>query len=160
LDAPFSQAAVRSLARIALWTNGYTVLDAQDGEAGLQVCAQYEGPIHMLVTNVVMPKMSGRQLADLVAQAGPDTKILFLSGYTHDAVIRYGVLATAVAFLQNRSPRPLSPARCGKSWTPRPSSRRLHGGWVISIYQGRWRGVAISRPQWRHHRALSAQNRV
>jgi CheY-like chemotaxis protein len=101
--------AVRSLASLVLQANGYSVLDARNGEEALQVCQQYNGVVHLLVTDVVMPKMSGRELADLIAVTYPTIQVLFLSGYTDDAVIRHGVLRSGAAFLQKPfTPRALA----------------------------------------------------
>jgi PAS domain S-box-containing protein len=92
--------AVRTLSRQVLQSNGYTVLEARDGQEAIWVAQQHQGSIHLLVTDVVMPRMSGRQLADLLAQARPYLRILFMSGYTDEAVLRHGVLEASVAFLQ------------------------------------------------------------
>ena len=91
---------VRTLAREVLQTAGYTVLEASGGAAALQVCEEYTGPIHLLVSDVVMPGMGGRELADRLTAQRPEVKVLFLSGYADDAVVRHGVLASQVAFLQ------------------------------------------------------------
>jgi two-component system, cell cycle sensor histidine kinase and response regulator CckA len=98
--------ALRQLAFIGLQSFGYTLLVARDGDEALQLSRQHQGPIHLLVTDVVMPKMSGRQLAELVVRLRPDTKVLYLSGYTDDAIVRHGVLETDMAFLQ----KPFTPS--------------------------------------------------
>jgi PAS domain S-box-containing protein len=91
---------VRGFVRLALESLGYTVLAARNGAEAEHICQQHSGPIHLLLTDVVMPKMSGRQLADQVAGQRPQIKVLYLSGYTDDAVVRHGVLQSGVAFLQ------------------------------------------------------------
>jgi PAS domain S-box-containing protein len=92
--------SVRELVRDYLGTIGYRVLEAADGVQALALAAAHKGPIHMLITDVVMPRLSGRELANrLVAERG-DVKVLFISGYTDDSVFRHGVLEGGVAFLQ------------------------------------------------------------
>ncbi|HXG10727.1 MAG TPA: response regulator [Gemmataceae bacterium] len=91
---------VRTLGRIALQSHGYTVLEARTGEEALAVARQHQAPLDLLVTDVVMPKMGGRQLAALLTAAQPTLRVLYLSGYTDDAVFRHGVLPAGVAFLQ------------------------------------------------------------
>jgi YesN/AraC family two-component response regulator len=76
------------------------VLEAADGNEAPLLCERYEGPLHLLVTDVVMPVLGGRGLAECLAALRPGLKVLFLSGYAADAVIRHGVLAPEVDFLQ------------------------------------------------------------
>lgn len=97
---------VRSLARLALETKGYTVLEARNGGEALQLCEQHQGPIHLLVTDVVMPGMNGRDLADRLISLHPGLNVLFVSGYTGDAIVHHGVLDPDVAFLE----KPFTPA--------------------------------------------------
>ncbi len=94
------ETAVRTMTRLTLEGNGYLVLEAVDGEEALRLCAQHPGPIHLLVSDVVMPRMSGRQLAEQLTTLHPEMRVLFVSGYTDDAVVRHGVLQAEVAFLQ------------------------------------------------------------
>jgi CheY-like chemotaxis protein len=93
-------AAVRAVARQALARQGYTVLEAADGTEALQIAASHPGPIHLLLTDVVMPGLSGRQLSDQLTLLRPDTRVLYTSGYTDDAVVRHGVLEAGIAYLQ------------------------------------------------------------
>ena len=93
-------AAVRSVIHEALARQGYTVLEAPNGGEALAIAARHPGPIHLLLTDVVMPGLSGRQLADQLARGRPDTKVLYTSGYTNDAVVRHGVLESGIAYLQ------------------------------------------------------------
>jgi two-component system cell cycle sensor histidine kinase/response regulator CckA len=92
--------ALRNITRKALLRFGYTVLEAPNGEAALEVAAQHDGPIHVLVTDVVMPGMTGRRLAEQLAALRPGIRVLFASGYTDDAIVRLGVLEPGTAFLQ------------------------------------------------------------
>jgi CheY-like chemotaxis protein len=99
------EARVRDLARLVLQRQGYTVLEAADGQEALRLAAGHSGPIHLLLTDVVMPGMSGMALAEGLGQTHPDLKILFTSGYTDIAIAHQGVLEPGVAFLQ----KPFSP---------------------------------------------------
>ncbi len=92
--------AVRDLVREALELIGYRVITAPGGEEGLDLADVHPGAIHLLVTDVVMPRMGGAELARLLSERRPDTRVLFMSGYTDDAVVRHGVLEARVAFLQ------------------------------------------------------------
>lgn len=92
--------AVRALARLMLQISGYHVLVAASGFEALQVAAAHRGQIDLLVTDVVMPGMSGRQVAEALRRSNPSLQVLFMSGYTDDAVVRHGVLEAETAFLQ------------------------------------------------------------
>jgi CheY-like chemotaxis protein len=88
---------VRELVCEILESNGYTVLEARDGEAALDIFRGHEGPIDLLLTDVVMPRMGGRDLAERVTAQRPDVRVLFMSGYASSAV---GSLAPGAAFVQ------------------------------------------------------------
>jgi two-component system cell cycle sensor histidine kinase/response regulator CckA len=94
------QQEVRRVARRVLEGRGYTVLVAASGPDALQVAGAHAGPIHLLVTDVIMPAMSGREVGLLLAPARPETKVLYLSGYADESVVRHGVLEPGIAFLQ------------------------------------------------------------
>ena len=91
---------VRWLVRDMLQHLGYTVLEARHGIEAQVLSIQHAGPIHLLITDVVMPQMSGREIAEQLTSEHPETKVLYMSGYTDDAVVRHGVLAAEIAFLQ------------------------------------------------------------
>jgi two-component system cell cycle sensor histidine kinase/response regulator CckA len=97
---------VRALARLILQASGYTVLEAANGREALRLVNQHTGPLHLLVADVVMPQMSGRQLADILLARRPEMKVLYISGYTDDAVVRHGVSGTTMPFLH----KPFTPA--------------------------------------------------
>jgi signal transduction histidine kinase/ActR/RegA family two-component response regulator len=97
---------VRELARDILRASGYTVLEARSGHEALLLCERHQGPLDLLLTDVVMPRMSGRELAERLGPLRPDVSVLYMSGYTDDAVIRHGVQGAGTAFLQ----KPFSPA--------------------------------------------------
>jgi two-component system, cell cycle sensor histidine kinase and response regulator CckA len=98
-------AGVRSVTRLALQSFGYEVLDAGGGAAALLLSRAHLAPIHLLVTDVVMPGMSGRELADRLTPTRAGLKTLYLSGYTDDAVIRNGVAVGSASFLA----KPITP---------------------------------------------------
>ena len=91
---------VRGLAGEVLEGNGYTVLAARHSKDAFLASGRQEGSIHLLVTDVVMPGLSGRELAERLASSRPTMKVLYISGYTDDAVVRHGVLVEGAAFLQ------------------------------------------------------------
>jgi signal transduction histidine kinase/CheY-like chemotaxis protein len=90
---------VRAVVREILEMSGYLVLEARHGAEALEVGNRHAGTIHLLVTDVVMPQMSGRELSQRLATLRPDLKVLYMSGYTDDAIVRHGVLASGIAFL-------------------------------------------------------------
>jgi two-component system, cell cycle sensor histidine kinase and response regulator CckA len=94
------ETAVRALFRDVLETDGYSVLAADDVEDALALCEAHDGPIDLLLTDVVMPGMSGPALAGRLLSARPALKVVFMSGYTDDAVARNGVLEPGATFLQ------------------------------------------------------------
>jgi CheY-like chemotaxis protein len=91
---------VRGLARRALEHRGYTIMQAAGPEAALELAAAHEGRIDLLLTDVIMPGMSGRALAERLVPLRPDMKVLYSSGYTDEAIVRHGVLEEGIAFLQ------------------------------------------------------------
>src|SRR5436309_3568194 len=114
---------VRLLAGEMLRMNGYTVLQARDGREALDLVRRHGQPIHLLLTDVVMPVVSGRQLASGVADIQPGIRVLYMSGYTDGVIAHHGVLDAGVAYLQKpftadflaRKVREVLDARTGRS---------------------------------------------
>jgi two-component system cell cycle sensor histidine kinase/response regulator CckA len=93
--------SVRKLLRNFLSKGGYTILTANNGVEALKLCAQYTGPLHLLVTDMVMPGgLNGRELAEQVSSLHPEAKVLYISGYTDTTIIHHGMLDQNMAFLQ------------------------------------------------------------
>lgn len=102
---------VRNMVRRILLEKGYTVLEACHGDEALAICEQYKNPIHLMITDVIMPQMSGRELFQRLTLLYPKMKVLYISGYTDSVIIRHHVLNPATAFLQ----KPFTPnALAGK----------------------------------------------
>ena len=101
---------VRELASVFLRSLGYTILEAKQGNEALLIFGQHKGSIDLLLTDVVMPGMSGRELAGHLASLGSKMKVLYMSGYTDDAIVRHGVLEKGVEFIQ----KPFTVARLAK----------------------------------------------
>jgi two-component system cell cycle sensor histidine kinase/response regulator CckA len=102
-------AALLDVAHLSLEEAGYPILTAQSFADAICICEGHSGPIDLMVTDVVMPGMSGPQLAAHLSALRPEMKVLFVSGYTDDAIVRHGVLEPGLAFLQKPfSPRTLA----------------------------------------------------
>lgn len=96
---------VRELTRRILQRQGYTILEAHNGQEALMLSLRYSGPIHLLLTDVIMPGVSGKAVVEQISQQQPDIKTLYMSGYTDEAIAHHGVLEPGAAFLQ----KPFSP---------------------------------------------------
>jgi signal transduction histidine kinase/ActR/RegA family two-component response regulator len=97
---------VRTLVRETLERQGYRVLETSDPAQARRTADQHKGTVHLLITDVIMPKINGRELAQQLLKTWPDLKVLYMSGYTDNAVLASGILEKDVAFLQ----KPFTPA--------------------------------------------------
>ena len=91
---------VRQITREVLELHGYRVLEAANGKDALEVCKKYDSPIDLVMTDVIMPQMGGRELAEKLAPLRPEAKVLYMSGYTDDAIVHHGVLDESRYFLE------------------------------------------------------------
>lgn len=115
---------VRTLIQNTLQSLGYTVLTASRGSEALAISKRHCGPIHLLVTDVVMPETSGRELAEHLVAARPEMRILYLSGYTDDALLRHGVSKAEMVFLQ----KPFTAAALAVKVREALDAVRIHSG--------------------------------
>jgi two-component system cell cycle sensor histidine kinase/response regulator CckA len=99
------EADIRALARDILEGRGYTVLEAGDGADALLIAGLYPEPIHLVLTDVIMPTLSGPDMAEDLKAVRPDTKVVFMSGYTTEVMGQYGVMRSGAPFLA----KPFSP---------------------------------------------------
>jgi len=97
--------SLRKVSQRALQQHGYSVLEAENGEDALKVSEAYAGSIDLLITDVVMPGMGGKETAERLQPLYPRMKVLYTSGYTDNTIVHHGVLATGLNFLQ----KPFSP---------------------------------------------------
>jgi len=98
--------AVRSFVRSVLEASGYTILEVENGHEGLKTAEAFTAPIHLLITDVVMPRMGGRELAGKLCDKRAGLKVLFMSGYADDDALRRAPLQSGQAFLQ----KPFTPS--------------------------------------------------
>jgi DNA-binding response OmpR family regulator len=91
--------AVRQMTKMILQQCGYKVLEAANGEDAVAVSDRYDGPIHLLITDLVMPQLSGRMVAEQLALTRPAMRVLFMSGYTEDTIMQKGVDSATAEFI-------------------------------------------------------------
>ncbi len=96
---------VRDITSFSLRMYGYNVLTARDGDEALKKTRGYSGSISLLISDVVMPNMGGRELAEKLLQEQPAVKVLYMSGYTDDSIVLHGVLGEGINYLE----KPFSP---------------------------------------------------
>jgi CheY-like chemotaxis protein len=96
---------VRLVAHTILARQGYLVLEASNADDALRICEEHDAPIHLLLSDVVLPKVGGRRAAERISALRPQIKLLFMSGYTDEAMMQHGILDAQAAYLQ----KPLTP---------------------------------------------------
>jgi len=101
---------VRELTQTVLEEKGCSILTAEDFSEAQAACKKHQGPIHLLLTDMVLPGGTGRKLSEQIQEMRPETKVLFMSGYTSDSVLSHGVLDSGVHFLQ----KPFIPSQLAK----------------------------------------------
>lgn len=123
------EAMVRKMVREVLCNCGYTVLEAMQGDEALRLAERHDGPIDLLLTDVVMPRMGGGELARRLQELRPGTPVLFMSGYTDDARMRHGVSEAEIALIQKPFTAPMLAHRIRAALTaargPNPPGRIL-----------------------------------
>ncbi len=92
--------SVREMIEIFLEPLGYRVLSAENGSKAIELSSSYEGEIDLLLTDVIMPKMNGQELANILMQSRSGLKVVFMSGYTDDVIAHHGVLDAGINFIQ------------------------------------------------------------
>jgi hypothetical protein len=105
------QEALRAMIRELLEEQGYTVLEAEEGQGALELARKHPGVIHLLLTDVVMPRMSGRELGERMARERPECRALYMSGYSNGAISDRGMLLEGTALLE----KPFTSERLGIS---------------------------------------------
>jgi len=104
------ESSIRIMMGRELQNQGYQVLEAEDGADALKRAREHRGPIDLLLTDVVMPRLGGRELAEELTAVRPQMKVLFMSGYTDDEIVRHGVLRARTAFIQ----KPFAPSELAR----------------------------------------------
>ncbi len=117
---------LRRLARQSLENQGYSVIDAPDGATAIQISQAHKGPIHLLLTDVIMPGMNGRELADKVAPTRPEMRVLYVSGYTENHIGHNGTLDEGITLLQKPFTLPALKAKVREMLdTPLPQEKQM-----------------------------------
>jgi len=92
--------SVRNLAKELLKSSGYAVLEAESGREALRIASSFSGPIHLLLTDVIMPGMGGKQLAEQLTSLRPATRVLYMSGYSNDGIVQSGILESGALLVE------------------------------------------------------------
>jgi PAS domain S-box-containing protein len=117
---------LRRLARQSLENQGYSVIDAPDGAAAIQISQAHKGPIHLLLTDVIMPGMNGRELANKVVPTRPEMRVLYMSGYTENHIGHNGTLDEGITLLQKPFTLPALKAKVREMFdTPLPQEKHM-----------------------------------
>jgi PAS domain S-box-containing protein len=121
-------AALLEVTHRSLEVVGYAILSARNPEEAIRIAESHPGPIHLMVTDVILPGINGAQLASQLSRLRPEMKVLFVSGYTDESIVRHGVLEPGLAFLQKHfSPKALN-RKVGEMLAPPRLSQRPRPG--------------------------------
>ena len=112
---------MRAIACEILEEHGYRVIEAAGAHEAIEIAQRHPEPIHLLVTDVVMPKMNGRALAELLVRARPELRVLYMSGYTDDVIAHHGVLAPGTLLIEKPFTVLALLRRVGEALEPIPS---------------------------------------
>jgi len=126
---------LRNMARLYLESEGYMVLEAPDGAAAIQLASAHPGPIHLLLTDVIMPGMNGRELAKYISPRRPETKVLYMSGYTENAIAHNGTLDAGITLLQKPFTLPVLKATVRKMLDTAPNEATVSAGQAMQTQQ-------------------------
>jgi CheY-like chemotaxis protein len=123
---------VRELVRRVLAARGYQVLPAADGREALQLAERCDGPIHLLLTDVVMPEMSGSQLSERLSAVHPESRVIYMSGYAENAIVHHGILESGLTFLPKPCPTDLLVRKVREILDARPR-KDLRGSRILVV---------------------------
>jgi PAS domain S-box-containing protein len=137
---------LRRLTRTSLENQGYSVIDASDGVAAIQLSQAHQGPIHLLLTDVIMPGMNGRELANHIYPTRPELKVLYMSGYTENHIGHGGMLDEGITLLQKPFTLPALKAKVREVLdTPPPEEVQMSARLVQQAMIARTRNKLTSR---------------
>jgi DNA-binding response OmpR family regulator len=140
---------LRNMGRLYLESEGYTVLEASDGAAAIQLASAHPGPIHLLLTDVIMPGMNGRELANYILPRRPEMKVLYMSGYTENAIAHNGTLDAGITLLQKPFTLPALKATVREVLDTAPNEAAVSAGQAMQTQLTRDREQSLRARRFR-----------